>query len=520
MAVNYGAATSTELSTGPGAAAHIGLSREQLGHIRRIQSLANQLPNDWSGMQGKGGQDGFGGYRFQLAYAAYALALAYRHRLPNAPGVFKSTFARLIDKMLLPDVWMYWRDSSRGGNLYNAHLDDKLQEEWDPIGRDNIMYSAYLQSMSTMFNLLFDDDRYARPGALSIEHWSFFWGGDAKRFPYDQNTLNEHLYWLMVENGYLGIACEPNCVFQICNQPAIIGFRLHDILTGGNLAEDVVAGYERAWSDYGRIDENGHYVLLITEDDKVAHNLPNEFNPWADAWCGALMNSWNREFVHNHYPRQISKYVVPDSNGALQLVPTPPVLHNGKPIERDTNDFGWVAVWASEMGDQATLDGLLAHADRYMNPTWQDGALYYPRCDAPADEQGNATAVGPLTGNSLLSYARLNVADGMWTLYNKPWDRSHFREPLVVDLSESVDLTRAEFDRTARQLIMRVAQREGYSAGGRIDIANVASEFGLSVDGRETDDVDLSRQGELLSIPCPSGGPHELILTVPTWEAR
>jgi len=31
-------------------------------------------------MQGKGtGQDDFGGYRFQLAYMAYALALTHRH---------------------------------------------------------------------------------------------------------------------------------------------------------------------------------------------------------------------------------------------------------------------------------------------------------------------------------------------------------------------------------------------------------------------------------------------------------
>ena len=43
----------------------------------------------------------------------------------------------------------------------------------------------------------------------------------------------------MVENGYLGVACEPNCVFQICNQPAILGFRLHDLLTGGSIAEVV-----------------------------------------------------------------------------------------------------------------------------------------------------------------------------------------------------------------------------------------------------------------------------------------
>ncbi|MCE0761475.1 hypothetical protein LWC35_00875 [Pseudonocardia kujensis] len=53
------------------------LTREQLGHLRHWDNLSRQLPNDWSLMHGKGvGQDDFGGYRFQLAYMVYGLALA------------------------------------------------------------------------------------------------------------------------------------------------------------------------------------------------------------------------------------------------------------------------------------------------------------------------------------------------------------------------------------------------------------------------------------------------------------
>jgi hypothetical protein len=175
------------------------LTREQLGHLRHFDNLSRQLPNDWSSMQGKGiGQDDFGGYRFQLAYMAYALALAHVHRLPAAPGVFQPTFERLIEKMLLPEVWMYWRDTSRGGAIFNMHLADRLHEEWNPVVRDNIMYSAYVQSMALVYHYLFDDDRYAKPGALSFRHWSFFWGGEEKRFDYDESSLNDHIYWQMV----------------------------------------------------------------------------------------------------------------------------------------------------------------------------------------------------------------------------------------------------------------------------------------------------------------------------------
>ncbi len=278
------------------------LDVEQLGHLRHIDNLSRQQPNDWSLMQGRGtSQDDFGGYRFQLAYMAYALALTHYHRLPAAPGVFKPVFERLVDKILLPEVWMYWRDVSRGGSIFNAHLSEKYREEWDPVARDNIMYSAYVQSMALLYNVLFADDRYAQPGALTFQHWSYFWGGDENRFEYDQNSLNEHIYWLMVENGYLGIACEPNCIFQICNQPAILGFRMHDVLTGGTTGEEVIRGYEQTWQQFGRLGENGHYNIMMSEDSRTVR--PNVMKaPWVDAWCGALMNMWNRDFVHRHYP--------------------------------------------------------------------------------------------------------------------------------------------------------------------------------------------------------------------------
>jgi hypothetical protein len=221
------------------------LTPAQLGHLRHFDNLSRQQPNDWSLMQGKGtGQDDFGGYRFQLAYMAYALALTHRHRLPAAPGLFQPVIQRLIEKILLPEVWMYWRDVSRGGSILNAHVSDSLTEQWDPVVRDNIMYSAYVQSMALLHDYLFDSDRYAAAESLTFRHWSYFWGGAEKRFAYDRDSLNEHIYWQMIENGYLGVACEPNCVFQICNQPAILGFRLHDLITGGSRATEVVAGYE------------------------------------------------------------------------------------------------------------------------------------------------------------------------------------------------------------------------------------------------------------------------------------
>lgn len=482
------------------------LDADQLGHLRHWDDLSRRLPHDWSGMQGRGlGEDDFGSYRFQLAYMVYGLALTHRHRLPAAPGLFRPTIERLIEKLLEPDVWMYWRDVSRGGSVFNAHLSDRLHEEWDPVVRDNIMYSAYVQSCALLHDQLFADDRYAEPGSLSFRHWSFFWGGQEKVFAYDRDTLNDHLYWQMVENGYVGVACEPNCVFQICNQPAILGFRLHDLITGGNRAEEVVAGYERVWADFGRLDERGHYAMMVSEDSRAVRGN-DALSPWVDAWCGALMSMWNREFVREHYPRQVADFLVPGPDGTLSVRSAPAMQVMGQTVVSDTCDTGWVAAWASEMGDRATLDGLLAHADRFMGPKRVDGGLHYPRNDTPTDADGHRTLIEPMTGNVLLGYARLNVADGLWGLYNRPWDAAHHAEPALVEVERDVEVSRAEV--VDGVLHARLRRDRTVPGGGTVTLDRLAPGTRLRLDGQE---VTGRRDGDALVVEVPDGPAVDLV---------
>lgn len=500
-----------------------GLDALQLGHVRHFDNLSRQPPNDWSLMKGRGiGQDDFGGYRFQLAYMLYALALSHLYRLPAAPGLFKPIYERLFEKLLLPETWTYWHDVSRGGTIFNQHLAHTYKEEWDPVARDNIMYSAYVQSLALLFNYLFDDDRYARPGAITFKFWSYFWGGEPKVFAYDQNSLNDHIYWLMVQSGYIGVACEPNCVFQICNQPAILGFRLHDLLTGGSRAEEVIKGYKAAWREFGHIGENGHYHIMIAEDTKaIRQNVAKA--PWVDAWCGTLMNMWNHDFVRSNYPAQIRDLVFegPDGTLSVRTAPRPEVM--GQRVISDDCDFGWVAAWASEMGDAATLAGMLRHADRFMRPTWRDGGLYYPRNDQPEDAFGNRTLVEPHTGNTLLGYARLNVADGLWRLFNEPVDSSFFTQPALVRVADDVDVHRAVF--AGNSLHFRIALRDGKRGSGDVAIGRVADrgawsltcdarDFargqGLAVEPSTVGDIHTERDG--LVLRCPLAGVHDFVL--------
>lgn len=478
------------------------LSATELGYVRHFDNVSRRAPNDWSFMTSRSaGQMAFSSYRFQLAYMGYALALAHVHRAPAAPGAFKETFARLIGRLLEPEVWLYWRDASRAGGAFNPHLAGS-PEQWDPVGKDNIMYSAYVQSLTMLFNVLFDDDRFAAPEALRFEYNTPFWGdGDPKglsrSFAYDQTSLNEHLYWQMVQNGYLGIACEPNCVFQICNQPAILGFRMHDLLTGGSGAEEVTRGYQQAWAEFGGpVGPNGHLLLFAQEDSHTP--VPNGVGmPWGDAWYGTLANTWNHEFVREHWDRVRDVHLVRGADGTMSCR-----MPEGMAFETETCDFGWLATWASEMGDTEALDGLLRHAELHMQPTTFDGGRFFPRHDEAADEHGNYTRVEALTGNALLAYATLNVPDGLRAIYEQPWSASHFEDPNLSEVSDVVAVPAARYDAGRRVLAFSLSTQPERSGDARVALSNVWDR-GTWTLTRDGDQIATGDDREVTSATAP-----------------
>jgi hypothetical protein len=234
------------------------------------------------------------------------------------------------------------------------------------------------------------------------------------------------------------------------------------------------------------------------------------------------MNMWNRDFVRANYPDQLANLIRVGEGGALSVNPGEPFLLAGNPVVGDACDHGWVTAWASEMGDAETLRGLLAHADRYMAPRWRDGGLYYPRNDERTDAEGNRTEMEPMVGNVLLAYARLNVEDGFWKLYNQPWDRAHFAEPALTGVAPDVDVTRAYFDRDGRELVFTLRRRDDREGDGVVVLGNVESageSWTLSEGGRVVArggrDIGVDagtgvvRRGEGgYLLVCPDGGPH------------
>lgn len=488
----------------------------QVGQVRRILNLAALLPDDWSGMMGRSSlQEDFGALRFQLAYMSYALALTHVHRLPAAPGLIRAPFERLIEKMLSPDVWTYWHYVSTANGPFN-NFKGEQPAEWDPVVRDNIMYSAYLQSMALLYHYLFRDDRYARPGALTLSYRPLFWGEGPKRFAYDENSLNDHIYWNMVENGFLGIACEPNCVFQICNQVPILGFRLHDLIHGGTTAQEVTQGYLRAWAEFGLTNANGHFTMMVQEHERNAFTPES---PWADFWLGTLMHAWNPALVEASYPRQIARWGQKGPDGTM-MVPLPAeAMHD--PLRASARDFGWAAACAAELGDDASLHAMLDYADRFLAPRWERGGYFYPREDRINDAGGNPICMDPHTGNALLALARLNVPGGFAKLYAGPLDDRHFADPALIGLPEDIDVSRAWYDRAEERLLLRIAPCGGGSGTAELTIANIweRGAWTLMVEGEAVasgSSSDVARPGATGALRCDDTLVFEARLTGPT----
>lgn len=195
------------------------LSREQVGHLRHFHNLVSQLDGEWyhMGCQ-EAHQEFLDAYRYQLATMAYATALAHFHHQPLLRSVYKPLLRRLIHKMLLREVWGYWFNTSLGSNMTDPDLKE-LRKPWaDPIVRENIMYSGHLLLMVSLYAMLFDDDEFEKKDSMAFNWNPLFFGLGPERFTYDTASLQKAILAEMERNGWVGVCCEPNLVFVVCNQ--------------------------------------------------------------------------------------------------------------------------------------------------------------------------------------------------------------------------------------------------------------------------------------------------------------
>ncbi|CAG9978193.1 unnamed protein product [Clonostachys byssicola] len=438
------------------------LSTEQAGHLRHFHNLVAQKDGDWHHMGSQEpGQEWLDAYRYQLATMAYATGAAHYHRLPLLRSVFKTLLESLIRKMMLRDVWGYWFLTSHSGKLMDPDLTELRQPWADPVVRENIMYSGHLLLMISLYTMLFNDDKFNEEGALEFNWCPVFWGMGPERFTYNRASLQAAIVREMEREGWLGVCCEPNSIFIVCNQFPLIAIRYNDVRDGTSSSATVLEQYQAAWKAKGMFQENGLYIDSFSpKQDRKRHAKDVGFT----AWAVAFLNSWNPASANSAYNTVIRSIPLGSASldGAYKSFAIKPLMpgatvHLNKPV------LGYTSMMISEAGDLSTLQKLLDLVDNKFTPNWDEGGLFY----APSRSSNNSCVdMDRFTGNAAIAYARLNVPQGQRKMYENPWGNEHFANyPFIdnVDLSSGVDFLRGNWDQNKKTLVLTLRSFDGQS---------------------------------------------------------
>ncbi|KAL7900279.1 hypothetical protein HDV63DRAFT_416287 [Trichoderma sp. SZMC 28014] len=499
------------MSTQPGPRLSLDLSKyekldtDQAGHLRHYHNLASQMDGEWHhiGTQ-ELMQEFLDAYRYQLAIMAYGVGVAHYHRTPALRSAHKTLMRRLIHKMMRREVWSYWFSTSLSGNRTDPGR-THLRTPWaDPLVKENVMYSGHLLMMTSLYGMLFDDDEFEKRGSMSFVWDPLFFGLGPETFRYDNRSLQEAILQEMERNGWIGVCCEPNLVFVVCNQ----------------------FPYRAVWDEKGMVDSSGLYVDWYFHFLRQGRTLAPSNVGWT-AWANTYMNTWNSDKVKSLYDSQSCGFIT-KIDGEVQLHEEKIALEYRKLVDTedaDKNDaavlararanaaalppsfpfsqptFSYVVQWLSELGKKEELDGLLKYADTHLQPTWENGGLFYPRNDDRTNEAGEWTHMDPFSGNAAIGYARLNVADGQKKIWDNPRKRGHAAmQPWIdgIELGQGIDCLRGVWDSDESALVLTMKTWDGHTVTATPVATNLpAGEWAVFVNEELVQHETLERSCDL-----------------------
>lgn len=190
------------------------LDQLQSGHLRHIRNSLWLPDTEWGNMSSLDASHSgdFTGLQYQISSMSRAMGQTHLHHLPAAPGFFKADMNQAVKKMLHPDVWNYWFAMSQGSSRWNPDLKEPQQPWWNPVVKENIMYSGHLNPVAELYAYMFNDDKYDKPGSLRFDAIQMNpWG--ERTVSYSLPDLHKLIYDQAVANDYIGVACMPNTVF-------------------------------------------------------------------------------------------------------------------------------------------------------------------------------------------------------------------------------------------------------------------------------------------------------------------
>ena len=254
------------------------------------------------------------------------------------------------------------------------------------------------------------------------------------------------------------------------------------------------------------------------------------------------MNAWNPTFVSSLYATQILGHITtinqktrvhpPKVAHAFRHVVTnrglsanaeetlTQALHEAQkipdsPVPFHSPHVGVICQWLSELGKTAELQGVLDFVDAHLNPTWENGGLYYPRHDEQDPDVAHITYMEPFSGNAAIGYARLNVPNGQKIMWDRPWTSDMLKARPWLDglsMDGGVDYLRGGYDEDNKMLFFTAATWNRVPATLNPVASNLASgDWAVYVDGDFKDMCTVDQGGSFGVEVDVAGDPVDVV---------
>jgi Linalool dehydratase/isomerase len=462
------------------------LSEQDLAHQRWLLHLALQPVDRFDGFD-RLDQFSFSALRYQLNFTQYALAMAQRHHTPAFQGYVSAAQRNLIEKMLEPRVWRYWRLENLWGNL---------DPNPDPVRRDNIMFSGYFALMLSLYRNASGDSRYDAPGSL------VFRTGGGREFSYDHPTILRIVARQFTDEASGMWPCEPGFAYPMCNAlgaSGVLGGQGYYDSRNGELAPGMLASVQKGLAE--------EYTY---PDGSIAHVRSTRFGfAPPGVGSGAIMGAWQR------------------ANLPLLMRPVDPVAaqrlweilrhEDAKLVDgtftlprltmsdkRDIGNLGasmanfWSCLYADarEFGDARIASAVHQVAEESLEPQVRAGARAYAKAS--------------VYSNAIFNLGRFIDEHGYTDAVTAPPPAAWLRGPVLADAPYPECLVaRAETDGTALSLVLRPGEGP---CRVRLSLARLQPGARYSARGASPDQVTAEPDGTAL-LEVELGGRTEVQLT-------
>jgi hypothetical protein len=437
------------------------LAREDLGHLAYLHRVLAQPLDRWEGFYTPQADAMNFGLRFQVAFAAYAVA-ALALRTPAYRRPYAAALLAACERMRDVRVWGYWRrppaaeapDPQTSGHLavlLTPHQRRPLGPPADPIHRNNVQFSGHFGTVLGLYERLTGDRRYDVPFVLGDP-------ASGVAYEYTHSQVAARLVAQMGENYFGGVCCEDGVAYVACNNHALTANALHDATHGTDYDAARVGWLE--WVRHKMVLKGpalrGLFATCYLRDMHLS--TPVAFN-FTDAWGLAFLLPFDPALVRRLYPRLRRKLT--GAGRAGMFLGSAPLTEKMEISDVPLNT-AFALIVARGVGDTRTAARLAGYAHTHFGHRWDGPALRY--------------ADAPRTLHTTALYALAQVAEQalLHHLFHAPHDIALDTQPIldrVTAGADAVGVARAEYDPTARTLHLALERLGPDPAGPPLPVA-------------------------------------------------